>query len=282
MGKHTTDATDADFDTTVLARSRTVPVLVDFWAEWCGPCRMLGPVLDKVAAAHGERLAVVKVDTDANPQVARRYGIRSIPAVKLFKDGEVVDEFVGALPEKRVLDFLGKHVLDDDARDARTVEAALAAGDVEGAARAAEALVARAPEHPRAKLARARVAMAKGDLTSAAALVDAIPLSADEFEAAQTLAAFLEHAQAGAAGVAATAAAAAARPDDAAARYALGCALAAAGRHREALDELLASVERDRRWNGEAARKAMVAVFGVLGVRAPLSDEYRRKLAILL
>ena len=282
MSRHTTDATDADFDSAVLARSHQVPVLVDFWAEWCGPCRMLGPVLDKVAASYGERLAVVKVDTDANQRVARQYGIRSIPAVKLFKDGQVVDEFVGAQPEPRVRSFLDKHLPDEDMRDAAAVVSGLAAGDLAAATRAVDALAARAPEHPRTRLARARLALARGDLDGAGALLDAIPLSADEFEPAQTLATFLEHARAGAAGISDTGAVAAGRPDDPGARYAYGCALAAAGRHREALDELLASVERDRRWNDEAARKAMLAIFAVVGVRAPLSDEYRRKLSVLL
>jgi putative thioredoxin len=276
-----TAATDADFETAVIVRSRTVPVLVDFWADWCGPCKALGPVLERVASTYGERLAVVKVDTDRNQAVAQRYGIRSIPAVKLFKDGEVVGEFVGALPEKRVLAFLDPHLPDDDARAAAAIAAALAAGDLVVAEQAVAALVAREPGHPRTRLAQARLALARGDTAGAGALLDTIPLSADEFEAAQTLAAFVEHAQAGAAGVDATAADLAARPDDAGARYAHGCALAAVGRHREALDALLSSVERDRRWHDEAARKAMVALFGVLGVRSPLSDEYRRKLAIV-
>ncbi len=275
-------ATDASFDVDVVERSRTVPVLVDFWATWCGPCRALGPVLERLAGVYGDRVAVVKVDTDANQQVARRFGIRSIPAVKLFKDGAVVDEFVGALPEKQVRAFLDRHCPDADTQAARAVEVALAAGDVDGAAAQVAALVAREPDHPRTRLAQARVALARGELTAASDLLDRIPLAAAEFEPAQTLATFLEHAHHGAAGVAATAAAAAARPDDAGARYAHGCALAAAGRHREALDELLASVERDRRWSDEAARKAMLAVFAVVGVRHPLSDDYRRKLAVLL
>ncbi len=275
-------ATDASFEVAVLERSRTVPVLVDFWATWCGPCRALGPVLEKLAGAYGERVAVVKVDTDANQGVARRYGIRSIPAVKLFRDGVVVDEFVGALPEKQVRAFLDRHCPDADTLAVRAVEAALAAGDVDGAIAHAAALAAREPAHPRTFLVQARIALALGDLTTAGELLDGIPLAAAEFEPAQTLATFLEHAAHGAAGIAATAAAASARPEDAAAHYAHGCALAAAGRHREALAALLTSVERDRRWQAEAARKAMLAVFGVVGVREPLSDEYRTKLAVLV
>ncbi len=236
------DATDADFDARVLARSREVPVLVDFWAAWCGPCRVLGPVLEQVAGEYEGRVEVVKVDTDANQGVASRYGIRSIPAVKLFVGGAVAGEFVGAIPAGQVRAFLEEHLpnpADDEAAQA---------------------------------LARAQAAFAAGDLERAEAEAAAIGPRTKSHAAAETLRGVIAFARA----------AAGDDPDPRAEMYRRAAAHAGAGRWRDALDELVALVERDRRWNGEAARKAMLAIFAHLGVRSPTSDEYLKKLALLL
>ena len=119
------DVTEADFDTAVLARSREVPVLVDFWAPWCGPCRVLKPLLEKLAADYGGRFELAKLNSDEAPSVSARYAVRSIPAVKLFVDGQVVDEFTGALPEGQVRAFLDAH-LPDEAEQLRRQAATLA------------------------------------------------------------------------------------------------------------------------------------------------------------
>ena len=137
-----TDATDQTFEQDVIERSRERPVVVDFWAEWCGPCRALGPVLEREVAATGGAVELVKVDTDANPNLALEYGIRSIPAVKAFRNGHVVSEFVGALPPERVRTFVGELTAPSAterllAEDGVTpgVRAALERGDVEEALR---------------------------------------------------------------------------------------------------------------------------------------------------
>jgi len=231
------EATDHDFDALVVERSKVVPVLVDFWAPWCGPCRVLGPVLERVGAELAGEVEVVKLDTDAHTAIAARYQISSIPAVKLFEDGAVVAEFVGALPEGRVRAFLDEHLPTGSVRRAR---------------------------------AAAEDALHAGDFARAIELARQVPASSKDWERMQAVIALAE---------------AAARP---ASGDALGIAYAAAidklvaRDHRGALDGLLAIVEKDRRWSDEAARKTMLAIFQLLGVRSPTSDEYRHRLALLL
>jgi putative thioredoxin len=277
------EVTDRDFETTVLERSRSIPVLVDFWAPWCGPCRMLGPVLERLAAEYADRVAVVKLETDSNPEVASRYRISSIPAVKLFRDGKVVAEFVGALPESRVRAFLDEHCPGAADRAVAAAREALAGSDLAAAERHVATALAAKSDHPGALLVAARIAFARGQLDEAIALASRVSSKEPrDLEEAQAVRALAELAKLGAAGVEATAAEVARNPDDLAARYAHAAALVAAQRWREALDVLLSIVERDRRWNDEAGRKAMLTVFAALGVQHPLSSEYRRKLMVLL
>ena len=274
----TSDATFAD---EVVARSHQQPVLVDFWAAWCGPCRVLSPVLERLAPEVADRVSIVKLDTEANPATAARYAIRSIPAVKLFKAGVVAAEFVGALPEGQILAFIDEHCPSPRDQQAAAARAALQADDVTGAGRLAALVLAEAPDHQEALVVAARAALASGDRAAArvhAERVSAYVAQADEARAVLEL---LALAEAGAAGVDATAATAAAA-SSAATHFAHGAALAAAAAWRPALDAMLASVEADRRWNDQAARKAMLTVFHLVGPRSTLADEYRRRLAILL
>lgn len=277
------EVSDATFETAVIERSKTIPVLVDFWAPWCGPCRVLGPVLERLAGAYQDRVAMVKLETDANPEVASRYRISSIPAVKLFRDGQVAAEFVGALPEGRVRAFLDEHCPGAADRAVAAARAALEAHDLDAADRHVGEALAADGSHPGALVVAARVAFARGQLDDAIAIAGRVksrePRDVDDAQAIRALA---ELARAGAAGLDATAAAAARDPGDLAARFAHAGALAGARRWREALDELLAIVERDKRWSDEAARKAMLTVFAAIGVHDPLANEYRRKLMVRL
>ncbi len=157
------DVTEQTFEQDVVERSNEHPVVVDFWAEWCGPCRALGPVLEREVEATGGAVELVKVDVDANPELAARFGVRGIPAVKVFRNGNVVDEFVGALPPERVRVFVegltapsgAERLAAEDGVDPE-VAAALAAGDVEGALRL---LLERVPEADADERGRIREAM---------------------------------------------------------------------------------------------------------------------------
>jgi len=283
-GSSPIDVTSDTFAEQVLARSRSIPVLVDFWAAWCGPCRVLGPVLEKLAREMEGAFVLAKVDTDASPDLSQRYGIRGIPAVKLFVEGEVVDEFVGALPPDQVRAFLRRHCPTEADRRVESGRALLGAGELEPARAVLAEALALDPQHFGARLALAEVAVTAGDADAARTELDAIPMRAPESDAAEGLRAvlgFLETCRE-AGGEGACRQALGADPDDLESRYALGCCLEAAGRHEEALEELLAVVARDKRFRDEAARKAMVTIFGRVGIHSPLSDAFRRRLAIYL
>ncbi len=158
------DVTDATFQTAVIERSRTLPVVVDFWAEWCGPCRQLGPVIERAVAARNGAIELAKIDVDANPAVARSFQIQSIPAVKAFRDGQVAAEFVGAQPPAAVDQFLDS-LLPSEADEL------VARGDEESLRRAAELEPSRAD----AAVPLARLLLARGDLDGAEALVREVP-----------------------------------------------------------------------------------------------------------
>ncbi len=158
------DVTDTTFDTAVIERSRTLPVVVDFWAEWCGPCRQLGPVLEKAVAAREGKVELAKIDVDANPRVARSFGIQSIPAVKAFRDGGVVAEFVGAQPPAQVNAFLDS-LLPSEA------DGLVAQGDEESLRRAVELEPSRAD----AAVPLARILLSRGDADGALALLREVP-----------------------------------------------------------------------------------------------------------
>jgi putative thioredoxin len=242
------DVSDRDFQTAVLDRSHTVPVVVDFWAEWCGPCRQLGPVIERAVAARAGQVELAKVDVDANPNVARTYAIQSIPAVKAFKDGQVAAEFVGAQPPAAVDEFLDSLLPSE-------VDGLVAKGDEESLRRAVELAPARAD----AALPLARILYGRGERDQAAAVLREVPGSF----AADGLAARirLEHAD---------------ETDLAEAFSALD-----AGDHARALDLLIGALA-DSNGSRDDIRRIVVGILDELGVDNPLARESRRRLAAAL
>ena len=276
------EASDATFEDAVLSRSHEVPVVVDFWAPWCGPCRVLGPTLEQLAADYGEQVQLVKVNVDENPAVASRYRVASIPAVKAFRGGAVASEFVGALPEPQVRAFFELLVPSaaDHAADAGI--RARAQGDLAAARRSFEEALAADPDHRTASLELAELlieAAGDGDVERAAQIASQHPAD----PRARLVLGRIAFARI-AAGQERTALEQrlAAEPDDAAAHYALGGVLALAGEWEDALEHLLATVRLDRTLDDDGGRLRVLDAFMLLGEQHELTAEYRRRLTNLI
>ena len=277
------DVNESGFAAEVIERSREVPVVVDFWAAWCGPCRVLGPIIEREVTAHDGRIELVKVDIDANPGLASRYDVRGIPAVKAFTGGEVAREFVGL----QSADFLRRWLADlapSPARQALDAAVALARqGDRAAAEPAFRALLGDAEAGGAAALALAELLLAAGradDAEAALASIDPRSPHADAAEAARRRVMFARDAAAFG-GRDAAAAALARDPGDLDARFALASAHAAALEWEPALAELLELVRRSRKYRDDGARRAMLVIFDHLGPQHPLVSDYRRQLQIV-
>jgi putative thioredoxin len=242
------DVNEADFEAEVLQRSSEVPVVVDFWAPWCGPCRQLGPALEKAANARDGKVVLAKIDTDENPAISERFAIQGIPAVKAFADGEVVAEFVGALPPAQVEQFFDGLVPSES-------QLLLEAGDEASLRKAVEL----DPKNVDAAFALAQLLYRDGDTAGALELVKGAP---DNFRA-DGLAARIE------------------LEERASAELAEGFAKLDAGELEEGLETLLALLA-SKNGDTERIRRVIVAILDELGVDHPLARETRRKLAAAL
>src|SRR5512137_131943 len=275
-----------NFDAVVLHGSVATPVLVDFWAPWCVPCRALGPILDKLAAEMAGRFVLAKLDTDRHPDIAGRYGVRGIPDVRLFVDGAIVDGFTGALPERELRAFLDRTLPSPVAPLVARARALREAGDAAGAlALLTEASGVGADEEALLfEQAETLLAMDRAaDAAAALALLDAPGRARDRplrdeprLAALKARAALQAHAGGD---IAALAAAAARKPVDCAAKLAYADALAAAGDYERALGELLAIVATSRAFGDDVGRTRMLTIFSALGGDSDLVRRYRRELA---
>ena len=284
MATHSTYVYDVDersFATAVLERSHTVPVVVDFWAPWCGPCRILGPVLEKLAAQAAGQFELAKLNTDENPQLSQQFRIQGIPAVKAFKDGKVAAEFTGALPEPQVVAWLARLLPNQADQLAGRGDELAAAGHLNAAEDAYREALTLQPDHPAATIGLARTLAGRGAAGEAEALrlLKALP---NDPRANQLRAEIGLRAAADGVDVGALEDRVAANPKDVAAQYDLGRALAAQGHYEPALDHLLAAVRLDRMHADDGARKAMLDLFSVLGEESPLTQTYRKRLSYLL
>ena len=283
MNQWTIDVNEENFESAVLDQSRQVPVLVDFWAEWCGPCKVLGPVLERLAEEYAGGFIVAKVNVDENPSLAAAFRIQGIPAVKLFKDGDLESEFTGALPEPMIREFLSKFLPTAADKQAQEAAALEEEGKTAEAEAVYQAILESDPNHAKSLLGLGRLAMNAGDNDAALDFLDKIPVVADERKEAERLLARLKL-QGGAAArdLEALRTKVEAEPQNLEARLALAQALAAMENYKEALAEFLNIVKTDRTFQDDVARKGMVQIFEVLGSDDPLTDQYRTELAKVL
>jgi putative thioredoxin len=281
------NTTTKDFLRDVIEASREVPVLVDFWAPWCGPCRQLTPILEKAVRAAKGAVRLVKLNIDEQPQIPGQMGVQSIPAVFAFQDGRPVDGFMGALPESRVNDFIARLIGDsagDTAADLEAAEAALSAGDVNSAAQLFGEVLQKDRENAQALAGLAKCYIKTGDLVRAEQTLALVPpAKADSSPVASARAALELARKTPAAGdIETLRAKLAADPKDPQARFDLALALSAKGDRSGALDELLAVVAKNRSWNDDAARKQLLQLFDAWGPADPSTIAGRQRLSSLL
>ena len=280
--KHTVEVDAKSFDSVVIEGSRNTPVVVDFWAPWCAPCRALTPVLEKLAKEYDGAFVLAKVNSDENGDLATRYGVRGIPSVKAFVDGRVADEFTGALPEKAVREFLARVI--PSRADVLRAEAYGLYGQTRDVDRALALLSEAArldPSNEGIRVDRAAMLVDAGSHEEARRVIATLTPLTQMDERVTMLKAKLDLAQAAAEAPSEQRLRqrVSVNPDDHEARLQLAHLLVARRAYREAMEELLHVVRTDRGYRDDVARKTMLQIFEILGNDGELVSEFRRKLA---
>ena len=283
------DGSTATFMADVVETSRQVPVIVDFWATWCGPCKQLTPALEKAVTAAKGAVKMVKIDVDQNQDLAAQFRVQSVPSVFAFKDGQPVDGFAGALPESQIKSFIqrltgqtGPSPVDQALEQA---QAAYDTGDFGAAGNLYMQVLQEDPSNTKAVAGMIRCAVASGQLDQARQIFDQLPeeaLQDAEIAAAKTAFDLAEEGQSAGGDTSGLEARVAANANDHQARFDLAVALYGAGDAESAIDHLLEIVARDRKWQDDGARKRLVEIFEALGFTHPLTVAGRRKLSAML
>ena len=281
------DGTDASFMTDVVEASKHQPVIVDFWATWCGPCRTLGPALEKAVRGAAGAVKMVKIDVDANPAYAGQLRVQSIPTVYAFVNGQPVDGFQGAIPDSQIKAFIDKLTggagVNTDVEQLLSLgEESLSLNDLGGAAQAFAHVLTMEPDNQKAIAGMARVYLAEGDAEQARQTIAMAPADSTDPMVQSVRAQLALAASAPTGATAELEGRIAADPNDHQARYDLSLALASAGDLNGAVDQLLAIVKADREWNDQAARKQLLTVFEAAGATSEVARDGRRRLSSIL
>jgi len=282
------DTTTASFKADVLDASSSMPVVVDFWAPWCGPCKQLTPIIEKIVRGHGGKVRLVKVNVDENQAIAAQLRVQSLPTVYAFRDGQPIDGFVGAQPESAIKAFVDRLVADDAevglAEVLKTGEELLEQGDLQGAAEVFAAVLQEDRTNAEALAGLASCYLQSGDVARAKQTLALVPPDKQGLPAVRGIEAAVQLAEKGSdtGDLAAFKARLEADPKDHQARFDLAVGLAARGDRADALELLLDLVRMDRKWNDEAARKQLLQLFDAWGAKEPLVAEGRRRLSSIL
>jgi len=266
--------TEADFEYEVIAFSRQTPVLVDFWAEWCSPCRTLGPLLERLAEEAQGSFRLAKVDVDASPNLAIQYGVRSIPAVKAFRDGQVISEFVGALPEPKVREFIRALAPSQTDLILEKAQSLLEEQRWASAEQLFRQYLTKTPQVPTALLGLLKATLMQSKFNEASSLLHDFPFS-KELAAAEIIRPLLD-------ALIALQRSPAYSEDPLEAAFLNSLWLLLRGNIPAALDGLLDILRQDKHYRSDEVRKVVLSILEILGDNSPLTQQYRRELALIL
>jgi putative thioredoxin len=278
------DVEESNFESVVVENSHKLPVLVDFWAEWCQPCQSLIPILHKIAEDFAGQIILAKVNSDQQQALVQQYGVRSLPTVKLFVNGEVVNEFTGALPESEILAMLDQYLERESDAMLAAALAEYEQGNIESAIEHMRQAAEMDPDNPRVQITYARVLLEHEQTDALRAFIENLSTEMQALPDIAAIRAQLDISAQLGEGINADALLARIEADekDCEAREQLSALYVSRGEYAAALEQLLEIMKRDRAYNDDAGRKGMLGIFEMLGADNPLTSEYRRKMSLLL